>query len=69
MQAWVLAAGTALSWLTLVGDYRRFFAAGGRVFELSECIVHNPLLTPCFLGALIFLASLAISLLILRTRR
>jgi hypothetical protein len=66
-QAGLLAAGTAFSWFTLVRDYRRFFAAGGRVFELSGCIVQNPLSTPCFYGALAFLAAFVWSILILRS--
>ena len=69
LQVAVLAIGTAFAWFTLAGDYRRFFSAGGRVFEWSGCVVTNPLLTPCFYGALIFLTAFAISLLILRTRR
>jgi hypothetical protein len=50
IQVAVLAVGTAFSWFTLVIDYRRFFAAGGRVLELSGCAAANPLMTPCFYG-------------------
>ncbi len=66
VQAAVLATGTAFSWITLVLDYRRFFAAGGHVLELSGCIVANPVVTPCFYGALAFLAALVWSVLVLR---
>jgi hypothetical protein len=65
-QVWILAAGTAFSWSTLVADYRRFFDAGGRVLELSGCAVQNPVTTPCFYGALAFLAAFAWSVAILR---
>lgn len=58
VQVGLVALGTAFSWLTLVFDYRRFFAAGGHVFEVSGCAVANPLVTPCFYGALAFLAAL-----------
>jgi len=67
LQVALLGAGTAFSWVTLVADYRRFFAAGGRVFELSGCVVQNPLLTPCFYGALAFLIAFAWSVAILRS--
>lgn len=69
LQVAVLAIGSAFAWFTLIGDYRRFFSAGGHVFEWSGCAVTNPLLAPCFYGALIFLTALAISHSILRIRR
>jgi len=56
-QVAVLAIGTGFSWITLAFDYRRFFAAGGQVLELSGCAMANPLVTPCFYGALAFLAA------------
>jgi hypothetical protein len=67
LQVAVLASGTAFAWFTLVGDYRRFFSAGGRVFEFSGCLVANPLLTPCFYGALAFLGAFGWAVLVLRS--
>jgi hypothetical protein len=67
LQAALLGAGTVFSWFTLIGDYRRFFAAGGRVFELSGCVVANPIATPCLYGALAFLIAFAGSVVILRS--
>jgi hypothetical protein len=67
LQIAVLAIGTVFAWFTLVGDYHRFFSAGGRAFEWSGCVVTNPLLTPCFYGALAFLAALVWALLLLRS--
>jgi hypothetical protein len=58
VQVALLVIGVMFSWLTLLFDYRRFFAAGGHVLEVSGCIVANPLMTPCFYGALAFLAAL-----------
>lgn len=63
----MLAIGTAFSWFTLVADYRRFFAAGGRVLEFSGCVVQNPLATPCFYGALAFLIAFVWSVIVLRS--
>jgi hypothetical protein len=67
LQVAVLALGVVFSWFTLVVDYRRFFAAGGRVFELSGCAVSNPLATPCFYGALAFLAAFIWAVAVLRS--
>lgn len=65
-QAALLAVGCAFSWFTLVMDYQQFFAAGGRVLQLSGCAVANPAATPCLYGALAFLAAFAWSLALLR---
>ena len=67
LQAALLALGTAFSWFTLIVDYRSFFAAGGQVFELSGCAVANPLATPCFYGAMAFLAALVWAVVVLRS--
>jgi hypothetical protein len=67
LQVALLAIGTAFSWFTLVVDYRRFFAAGGAVFELSGCAVANPLATPCFYGALAFLTAFVWAIAVLRS--
>lgn len=66
-QVVLLALGTAFSWFTLFVDYRRFFAAGGKAFELSGCAVANPLATPCFYGALAFLTAFVWSVAVLRS--
>lgn len=67
LQVALLAGGTAFSWFTLVIDYRRFFAAGGRVLEVSGCAVANPVMTPCFYGALAFLAAFLWAIAVLRS--
>jgi hypothetical protein len=67
IQVAVLALGTAFSWITLILDYRRFFASGGQVLELSGCAVANPIATPCFYGALAFLAAFVWALAVLRS--
>jgi hypothetical protein len=67
VQVAVLAIGTGFSWITLVFDYRRFFASGGHVLNISGCAVTNPIITPCFYGALAFLAAFVWALAILRS--
>ncbi len=61
------AAGTLFSWFTLLIDYRRFFAAGARVLEVSGCAVANPILTTCFYGAWAFLVAFAWAVAVLRS--
>jgi len=61
----VLALGAVFSWISLVFDYRRFFSSGGRALELSGCTVANPVVTPCFYGAMAFLAAFAWSVIVL----
>ena len=39
------------------------------MFEWSDCVVTNPLLTPCFYGALAFLAAFVWALVLLRSAR
>jgi len=67
VQVALLALGTAFSWITLILDYRRFFASGGHVLKISGCTVANPIATPCFYGALAFLGALVWSIAILRS--
>ena len=67
VQLTVLVIGTGFSWITLVFDYRRFFASGGHVLNISGCAVTNPIVTPCFYGALAFLAAFVWALAILRS--
>ncbi len=67
VQTAVLALGTAFAWVTLILDYRRFFASGGEVFRLSGCAVANPVATPCFYGALAFLAALVWAVVIFKS--
>jgi hypothetical protein len=67
LQVAMLALGTVFSWTTLVFDYQRFFAAGGHALELSGCLIANPVITPCFYGALAFLAALVWAVVVLRS--
>lgn len=67
VQVAVLGIGTGFSWITLVLGYRRFLASGGHVLNISGCAVTNPVITPCFYGALAFLAAFVWALAILRS--
>ena len=58
LQTLLLAAGAAFAWTTVLGDVSRFVAAGGRLTQFRGCSVPNPLGTPCFYGAVLFVVAL-----------
>jgi hypothetical protein len=59
-----LLSGVGFSWYTVVNDFLRFHRIYGTVFRIENCLVPNPVTTPCFYGAIAFLIGLI--LLILR---
>lgn len=67
-QTALLAAGTFYTWYTVINDFRRFYNYEGTVFKLQDCIVPNPVVTPCFYGAIGFGVALLWSIAILRKR-
>ena len=54
----VLSAGTLFAFYTVVIDFMRFYSFEGTVFKINDCIVPNPVTTPCFYGAFGFLIAL-----------
>src|ERR1700741_4693730 len=55
LQILVLAAGTVFAFYTIVVDFLRFYDYEGTLLKVSDCIVPNPVTTPCFYGAFAFL--------------
>ena len=49
-----LFAGTMISWSAVYGAFVRFNDMYGTVFRIRECAVSNPVLMPCFYGAVAF---------------
>lgn len=68
VQTSLLAAGTLYTWYTVVQDFRRFYSYEGTLFKIQDCIVPNPVVTPCFYGAIGFFVALLWSVAILRKR-
>ncbi len=66
LQTVVLAAGTVFAWYTVVNDFLRFYTYEGTLFKVNDCIVPNPVTTPCFYGAFGFAAALIWSIAIWR---
>lgn len=58
-QTIVLAGGMLFAWGTVVLDFRRYAQAGGALTRFGGTQFPNPLLTPCFYGAILFLIALA----------
>lgn len=53
----VLLVGVIFSWFTVYQDFSRFYASEGTFFKVKDCVVPNPVTTPCFYGAFAFLAA------------
>jgi len=66
VQTIVILAGTVFAWYTVVTDFLRFYHYEGTLFKVRDCVVPNPVVTPCFYGALAFILALALSIQVLR---
>lgn len=49
-------AGVAVSWITTINSFVNFYRIEGTLFKIKDCAVPNPIVTPCFWGALAFIA-------------
>ena len=66
---WILIAGTLFAWSNFAWQFKKF--ADNDFQPTTGCtatIVNNPFETACFIGAVLFLSSLLISLLIKRRK-
>ncbi len=66
IQSLVLLGGTLFAWYTVYIDFSRFYLNEGTLFKINDCIVPNPVTTPCFYGAFAFLIAFIWSLYILK---
>ncbi|PIR43081.1 hypothetical protein COV24_04595 [candidate division WWE3 bacterium CG10_big_fil_rev_8_21_14_0_10_32_10] len=58
----VLFVGILVAFYSVYQDFVRFYGFEGTLFKIKDCIVPNPVITPCFWGAWAFLISLIWSL-------
>ena len=63
--SFTLLAGTIFAWYTVFNDFLLFYADEGTFFKVNNCIIPNPVTTPCFYGAFAFLGAFIWSLFIL----
>lgn len=67
VQSLVLLGGTVFAWFTVFGDFERFYQVEGTLFKVKDCVVPNPVVTPCFYGAIAFLLALTWSIVIIKS--
>ena len=66
LQTLVLLVGSIFAWYTVYTDFARFYHLYGDLTRISNCIIPNPVTTPCFYGAFSFLGGLIWSIYILK---
>src|SRR3989338_755876 len=65
LQSIILAGGVFFSWFALSNQFAIFWHEYGTFFRFSDCVIPNPLITPCFYGSLAFLGAFVWSLLLI----
>ena len=65
IQSVVLLGGSLFAWYTVYTDFKRFYDVEGTLFRVQDCIIPNPVTTPCFYGAFAFLIAFIWSLYII----
>ncbi len=50
----VLVAGVGVSWFATITNFVAFYNIEGTIFKIKDCLLPNPVVTPCFWGALAF---------------
>ena len=65
-QSVLLFIGSVFAGFTVYTDFSRFYNLYGEITKISDCILPNPVITPCFYGAFAFLIAFIWSLFILR---
>ncbi len=58
----VLLIGTLFAWVTVFTDFQKFYGYEGTIFKLDNCVIPNPVATPCFYGAFAFIGAFVWSL-------
>ncbi len=61
-----LFSGVLVSWTTTLAAFMNFYRLEGTLFKIKDCIIPNPVTTPCFWGALAFMGALIWSLYLLK---
>jgi hypothetical protein len=53
----VLVLGIFVSWYAVIKAFISFYNIEGTIFKIKDCLLPNPVTTPCFWGALAFFAA------------
>ena len=67
-QVLVLLGGVAFSWHAVYVDFVRFYNTEGTILKIKDCVYPNPVVTPCFYGAIVFLVAFIWALYVLRDK-
>jgi hypothetical protein len=54
----LLIVGSGIAWGTVILAFKRFYEYEGTLFKIQDCVFPNPVMTPCFYGAVAFLVAL-----------
>jgi hypothetical protein len=65
-QSSVLFVGTVFAWTTIYSDFARFYTYYHSYTRIQNCVIPNPVTTPCFYGAIAFFIAFLWSLFILK---
>lgn len=65
-QIGILLAGAIFAWYTVYIDFARHAEFGYSWLQFKDCVVPNPLATPCFYGAIAFVIALTEAIYIFR---
>lgn len=68
LQNLILFIGTIFAFFTVYTDFARFYQMYGSLTRISDCVIPNPVTTPCFYGAFAFLISFIWSMKIYKNR-
>ena len=57
-----LLAGTIIAWYHVIKQFAVFYGFEGTIFKVQDCLMPNPVTTPCFYGSFGFLIALIIAI-------
>lgn len=58
MRVVFLFLGVLVSWYATISSFIKFYSYEGTIFRIKDCVIPNPVTTPCFWGALAFAGGL-----------
>lgn len=65
----VILSGVFWSWFNVIKQEKIHYEIEGSLTKIKDCTVTNPILTPCFWGAVAFLISFILSILIIKKKK
>jgi len=55
VQLLVLCGGMIFAWFTVIRELINFYTTEGTIFKIADSVYRNPVVTPCFYGAVGFI--------------